>query len=85
MTHTWLGPNHRRSLWRTSDAGAVCLGNVEQQGDDWVVNVPVWDGEKMGTCRLRTCDDREAAGKTLCAYHRIPMPAFEAGEVGDDL
>ena len=31
MTHTWLGPNHRRSLWQTSDGEPVFLGNVEQQ------------------------------------------------------
>lgn len=76
MTHTWLGPNHRRSLWRTSDAGAEWLGVVTDLGVGWIA--------VAGATPLGILPTRDEAGRVLCEHLGIGMPGFDSGEAGDD-
>ena len=72
MTIQWLGPNARLSLWRvTSDPfTATLLGHIQDDGDTW----SAWLNVDGVPAKLRTLDDRPAAGRTLCARLRVEMP-----------
>ena len=72
MIVQWLGPNARLTLWRvTSDPfTSTLLGHIQDDGDTWSAWLRV-DGEAV---KLRTLDDRLAAGRTLCARVRVGMP-----------
>lgn len=87
MTHQWLGPNHRRTLWRVTPTGAVCLGYIKPAGDGWAVYVATEPGPNVPTTpvRLRWLDDAEAAARTMCAYWRVPYLPLEPDTTGDDL
>jgi len=71
-TLQWLGAHPRYTLWRvTSDPfSATLLGHIQDDGDTWSAWLNV-DGEAV---KLRTLDDRLAAGRTLCARCRVGMP-----------
>lgn len=87
MTHQWLGPNHRRSFWAVSTAGAVCLGYIKPDGNGWAVYVATDPGPGVPADpnRLLRCDDAESAAKAMCAYWRVPYVALEPDTTGDDL
>ncbi len=57
MRHQWLGPNHRRTLWRTSDAGAERLGVITDLGVGWIALADDLDAAMPGAppCRIAGC------------------------------
>ena len=73
----WLGPNARLTLWRvTSDPfTAHLLGHIQDDGETWSAWLAPSETHAEPH-KLRTLDDREAAGKTLCARLRVGMPAL---------
>lgn len=85
MTHQWLGSQARRTFWRASPAGAVCLGYIKPDGDGWAVYVPTAPGPEVPRepVRLRWLDDAEAAARTMCAWWRVPYVALEAEDEPD--
>lgn len=87
MTHQWLGHSGRRTFWRVTPTGAVCLGYVKPEGDGWAVYVPTEPGPgvPVNPNRLRWLDDAEAAARTMCEYWRVGYVALESEPNGDDL
>lgn len=85
MTHTWLGHSHRRTLWRTSPTGALCLGYIQPEGDGWAVYVATDPGPNVPTApaRLRWLDDAEAAARTMCAWWRVAYLSLEQEDEAD--
>jgi len=78
VTHQWLGPNHRRTFWRVTPDGAVCLGYLDIHDEYTAVHVPRGEPtDKVPTdaACLRRCDDAEAGAKTMCAYWRVVCSA----------
>lgn len=85
MTHQWLGSSTRRTFWRTSPTGALCLGYIQPEGDGWAVYVATDPGPNVPTApaRLRWLDDAEAAARTMCAWWRVPYLALEQEDETD--
>ena len=81
MTHQWLGHSTRRTLWRTSEDTAICLGYIKPDGDGWAVYVATDPGLNVPTAPVRLrAGDAEAAARTMCAYWRVPYVAPEPSE-----
>lgn len=87
MTHQWLGHSRRRTFWRVTHTGAVCLGYIKPEGTGYAVYVPTEPGPGVPTTpnRLRWLDDAEAAARTMCAYWRVEYVALETDLDGDEL
>ena len=84
--HQWLGPATRLTLWAvTSDPfHAVLLGHIQDDGATW----SAWLAPGLTSAephRLRSLDDREAAGRTLCARLRVPFVGLPGITEDDDV
>lgn len=87
MTHTWLGNTTRRTFWRTTPNGALCLGYIKPERTGYAVYVPTEPGPGVPVepNRLHWLDDAEAAARTMCAYWRVGYVPLEPDLNGDDL
>jgi len=85
--HQWLGTTTRRTFWRTTPTGAVCLGYIKPENTGYAVYVPTEPGPVVPTpaVRLRWLDDAEAAARTMCAYWRVGYVGLEPSEDESDV